>query len=141
MLKNEFEELTDLSMTEEEFNGVNALYMACGDDTDKGEFCKLYMDFEGRLELMHRIEREHQRMKDELEEHKLLLKEADEIRGEVATSVLEISSMSDCDASIRKELERIAFWLVGTKEVIKRKVKRSILLSPTEIEYVIENLK
>ena len=141
MLKNEFEELTGLSMTEEEFNGVNALYMACGDDTDKGEFCKLYMDFEGRLELMHRIEREHQRMKDELEEHKLLLKEADEIRGEVATSVLEISSMSDCDASIRKELERIAFWLVGTKEVIKRKVKRSILLSPTEIEYVIENLK
>lgn len=141
MLKNEFEELTGLSMTEEEFNGVNALYMACGDDTDKGEFCKLYMDFEGRLELMHRIEREHQRMKDELEEHKLLLKEADEIRGDVATGVLEISSMSDCDASIRKELERIAFWLVGTKEVIKRKVKRSILLSPTEIEYVIENLK
>ncbi|MBR0166534.1 MAG: hypothetical protein IJQ13_06625 [Prevotella sp.] len=141
MLKNEFEELTGLSMTEEEFNGVNALYMACGDDTDKGEFCKLYMDFEGRLELMHRIEREHQRMKDELEEHKLLLEEAGEIRGEVATSVLEISSMSDCDASIRKELYRIAFWLVGTKEVIKRKVKRSILLSPTEIEYVIENLK
>ena len=141
MLKNEFEELTGLSMTEEEFNGVNALYMACGDVTDKGEFCKLYMDFEGRLELMHRIEREHQRMKDELEKHELLLKEADEIRGEVATSVLEISSMSDCDASIRKELERIAFWLVGTKEVIKRKVKRRILLSPSEIEYVIENLK
>lgn len=141
MLKKEFEELTGLSMTEEEFNGVNALYMACGDDTDNGEFCKLYMDFEGRLELMHRIEREHQRMKDELEEHKLLLKEADEIRGDVATGVLEISSMSDCDASIRKELERIAFWLVGTKEVIKRKVKRSILLSPSEIEYVIENLK
>lgn len=141
MLKNEFEELTGLSMTEEEFNGVNALYMACGDDTDNGEFFKLYMDFEGRLELMRRIEREHQRMKDELEEHKLLLKEADEIRGEVATSVLEISSMSDCDASIRKELERIAFWLVGTKEVIKRKVKRSILLSPTEIEYVIDNLR
>lgn len=141
MLKNEFEELTGLSMTEEEFNGVNALYMACGDDTDKGEFCKLYMDFEGRLELMHRIEREHQRMKDELEEHKLLLKEAGEIRGDVATAVLEISSMSDCDASIRKELERIAFWLVGTKEVIKRKVKRSILLSPSEIEYVIDNLR
>lgn len=141
MLKNEFEELTGLSMTEEEFNGVNALYMACGDDTDKGEFCKLYMDFEGRLELMHRIEREHQRMKDDREEYKLLLEEAGEIRGEVATSVLEISSMSDCDASIRKELDRIAFWLVGTKEVIKRKVKRSILLSPSEIEYVIDNLR
>ena len=141
MLKNEFEEMTGLSMTEEEFNGVNALYMACGDDTDKGEFCKLYMDFEGRLELMHRIEREHQRMKDDREEYKLLLKEADEIRGDVATGVLEISSMSDCDASIRKELERIAFWLVGTKEVIKRKVKRSILLSPSEIEYVIDNLR
>ena len=38
MLKNEFEERTGLSMTEEEFNGVNALYMACGDDIDKDEF-------------------------------------------------------------------------------------------------------
>ena len=141
MLQKEFEERTNLSITEEEFNGVNALYMACGDGIDKDTFCKLYTSFEGRLELLHRIEREHQQMKDALEEHKLLLKEADEIRSDVATEVLEISSMNECAAPIRKELEKTAYWLVGTKELIKRKVKRSIDLTPNEIEYIVENLK
>lgn len=63
MLKKEFEERTKLSVSEAEFNGINALYMACGEDIDKDEFCKLYMTFDGRLDLMHKIEREHQLLK------------------------------------------------------------------------------
>ncbi|MBR1463476.1 MAG: hypothetical protein IJ604_08925 [Prevotella sp.] len=141
MLQNEFEERTKLSVTTDEFNGINALYIACGDDIDKDVFCKLYLSFEGRLELLHRIEREHQRMKDALDEHKTMLKEADEIRSDVATAVLEISSMEDCCSHIRKELEKTAWWLVGTVEVIKRKVKRGIAFTPVEIEYIVENLK
>lgn len=140
MLRKEFEERTKLSMTEEEFNGVNALYMACGDGIDKDEFCKLYVTMDGRLELLHRIEREHQRMKEALDEQKLLHQEATEIISDAATDVLEISSMEDCPASIRGQLEKTAWWLVGNKEVIKRKVKRSIPLSPDEIEYIIEKL-
>ena len=45
-----------------------------------------------------------------------------------------------CEA-FRKELERTAFWLVGNVEVIKRKVKRGIALTPNEINYITENLK
>ncbi len=141
MLQNEFEERTKLSVTADEFNGINALYMACGDGIDKDVFCKLYMSFEGRLELLHRIEREHQRMKDALDEHKTMLKEADEIRSDVATEILEISSREDCYSQIRKELEKTAWWLVGTVEVIKRKIKRGIALTLVEIEYIAENLK
>ena len=141
MLQNEFEERTKLSVSADEFNGINALYIACGDDIDKDVFCKLYMSFEGRLELLHRIEREHQRMKDALDDHKTMLKEAGEIRNDVATEILEISSMEDCCNHIRKELEKTAWWLVGTVEVIKRKVKRGIALTPNEIEYIAEKLK
>lgn len=141
MLQNEFEERTKLSVTADEFNGINALYMACGDGIDKDVFCKLYMTFDGRLELLHWIEREHQRMKDALDEHETMLKEADEIRSDAATEILEISSMEDCCGHIRKELERTAWWLLGTVEVIKRKVKRGIALTPNEIEYIAENLK
>ena len=141
MLQKEFEERTKLSVSAEEFNGIDALYLACGDDIDKDVFCELYMSFEGRLELMHRIEREHQRMKNALDENVELLKEADEIRSDVATEVLEISSMSDCNAHIRKELEKTVFWLIGTKEVIRRKVKRGIALTENEINYIIEYLQ
>lgn len=141
MLKNEFEERTKLSMTEDEFNGVNALYMACGDDIDKDQFCELYMTMDGRLELMHKIERGYQRLKKSNFENAANLSVCREIISEAANAMLEISSMKECMVPIRKELENRAWWLVGTKEVVKRKVKRGIPLSPNEIEYIIENLK
>lgn len=141
MLQNEFEERTKLSITADEFNGINALYMACGDDIDKDVFCKLYMSFDGRLDLLHRIEREHQRIKDALDEENLLHREATEIVSDAADAMLEISSMENCCSHIRKELEKTAWWLVGTVEVIKRKVKRGIALTPNEVSYIEENLK
>lgn len=144
MLKYEFEELTGLSMTEEEFNGVNALYMACGDDTDKGEFCMLYMDFDGRLELMHRIERERQQTKEALEEHKLLLNEANEIRDEATNHIMEIEkglTEGETFEHSAEALEKLAWWLVGTPEVIKRKVRLGLPLKENEICYITNNLK
>ena len=58
MLQKEFEERTKLSISEAEYAKIDALYLACGDEIDKDVFCKLFMSFEGRLELMHMIERE-----------------------------------------------------------------------------------
>lgn len=141
MLQNEFEERTKLSVTADEFNGINALYIACGDGIDKDVFCKLYMDFDGRLQLLHMIEREHQRMKDALDEHKLLLNEADEIRSEAAESMLEISDMEGVTVPVREALEKKAWWIVGIKEVIKCKAKKLISFSQEEIDYINEHLK
>ena len=120
MLKKEFEERTKLSVSEAEFNGINALYMACGDDIDKDEFCKLYMTFDGRLDLMHKIEREHQRMKDALYEKELLHKEAMEIISDAADAVLEIGNMPEAAENIQVALEGF---------------------SEEEIEYINNNLK
>lgn len=141
MLKKEFEERTKLSVSEAEFNGINALYMACGDDIDKDEFCKLYMTFDGRLDMMHKIEREHQRMKDALYEKELMHKEAMEIISDAADAVLEIGNMPEAAENVQAALERKAWWLVGKKEVIKRKAKMGITFSEEEIEYIINNLK
>lgn len=144
MLKNEFEERTKLSMTEEEFNGVNALYMACGDDIDKEEFCRLYVTFDGRLDLMHRIEREHQRMKEALEEQKLLHQEAMEIISDAADAIIKIEKDlldGESEDHCVRGLDNMAFWLVGKKGTVTRKVKQGILLSDNEIDYVIANLK
>lgn len=144
MLKNEFEERTGLSMTEEEFNGVNALYMACGDNIDKDEFCKLYVTMDGRLELLHRIEREHQRMKEALDEQKLLHQEATEILGDAADAVIKIEKGildGESEEHSVSGLDNLAFWLVGRNGTITRKVKQGILLTGDEVDYVIANLK
>ena len=141
MLQKEFEERTGLSICEAEYAKIDALYLACGDDIDKDEFCKLYMDFDGRLELMHRIEREHQRMKDALYEKELMHKEAMEIISDAADAVLEIGNMPEAAENVQVALERKAWWLVGRSEVIKRKAKMGITFSEEEIEYISQNLK
>lgn len=144
MLRKEFEERTKLSMTEEEFNGVNALYMACGDDIDKDAFCKLYMSFDGRLELLHKIERNYQQAKEEIVEKKLLLDEALEIKNDVADIVVQIEKNllnGESEEFCADRLNNLAFWLVGKKGVITRKVKQNIPLTSDETDYVIGNLK
>ena len=150
MLQNEFEERTKLSITAYEFNGINALYMACGDGIDKDVFCKLYMSFEGRLELLHMIEREHQRMKDALDEHKLLLKECREIVSDAADAMLEIENglldgetveHTTREVFAAELLDRKAWWLVGPKEVVLRKIKIGMTLTEKDLNYISENLK
>lgn len=150
MLKKEFEARTNLSMTVEEFNGVNALYMACGDGIDKDKFCKLYVTMDGRLELLHRIEREHQRVKEALFDKEMLHQEAMEIISDAADAVLEIGKdlldgqtveHTDREVFAARQLEKKAWWLVGKKEVIKRKAKMGMSFSEEEIDYINDNLK
>ena len=42
MTQKEFEERTGISMTPDDFNTVHDIYMACGDEMDKNEFCALW---------------------------------------------------------------------------------------------------
>lgn len=144
MLQKEFEERTKLCMTEEEFNGVNALYMACGDDIDKDVFCKLYISFDGRLELLHKIERNYQQAKEEIVEKNLLLDEAKEIRDDTADTVIQIEKdvlNGESEEYCAGRLNNLAFWLVGKRGAITRKVKQNIQLTSDEVDYVIGNLK
>lgn len=144
MLRNEFEERTKLSMTDEEFNGVNALYMACGDNIDKDVFCKLYMTYEGRLELLHMIERECQRMKNSLEEEKTLRLDALEIVSDAADAMLEILKGIYNGETIEHAAEKLdgkAWWLIGGKEIVLRKIRIGSPLSVRDLDYISNNLK
>ena len=149
MLQKEFEERTKVSISKAEYAKIDALYLACGDDIDKDVFCKLYMDFDGRLELMHRIERENQRMKETLNEKDLLHKEAMEIISDAADAILEIQKgLLDCEeespcrcSRAVEQLDDKAFWLIGRGEAIKRKAKMRIEFSEEDIEYISNNLK
>ena len=144
MLQKEFEERTKLSISEAEYAKIDALYLACGDDIDKDVFCKLYMDFDGRLQLMHRIERENQRMEEALHEKELLHKEAMEIISDAADAMLEIETMlptGEPAGTVAAELEKKAWWLVGKCEVIKRKAKMRIKFTEEDLDYINNNLK
>lgn len=58
MTQKEFEDRTGMKVNANEFDRVHDIYMACGDDVDKDEFCKLYRSGSGRLELLHRVTEE-----------------------------------------------------------------------------------
>jgi len=133
MLQKEFEDRTKLRMSSDEFNGVNALYMACGDDIDKDEFCKMYMSFEGRVELIHRIER----IQTEL---RLMLHECREMLSDAADGMLQIGDEL-CTGRAQQALDEKAAWLVGRKEVVRRKAAHEYAFSKEDLEYINNNLK
>ena len=150
MTQKEFEERTKLNVSQAEYAKIDALYLACGDDIDKDVFCKMYMDFDGRLELMHRIERELQRKKDALHESDLLLKECREIVSDAADAMLEVEQglldgekgeHTTRETFAASLLDRKAWWLVGAKEVVLRKIKKGITLNERDMNYISENLK
>jgi hypothetical protein len=54
MTKNEFTELTGISVTDEQFETINNMYMAAGDDFDKQRFCDDWKQ-NGESTLMYRF--------------------------------------------------------------------------------------
>lgn len=143
MLQKEFEERTKLNLSESEYAQVDALYLACGDDIDKDVFCKLYMDFDGRLELLHRIEREHQRVREKLEEQLLAADKGRSLLCDIADSLLDIESMlpaGEPAGTVAAEIEKKVWWLVGERGLVERKLKRGMKLSGGDVEYIINHL-
>ncbi|MBR1839379.1 MAG: hypothetical protein IJ782_02145 [Prevotella sp.] len=144
MLQNEFEERTKLSVTAEEYVKIDALYMACG-DIDKNEFCEKYMTFEGRLDLMHMIERElnhkHQmyhRLKEEMAE---AVEEEELHKMEMADFLLAEAAfhMSGCQTA--KRLREKAVDIVGEATVVRMKLEHGYDLFQEDKEYIKRNLR
>ena len=144
MLQKEFEERTNISVTADEYVGIDALYMACG-DIDKDEFCKKYMTFEGRLELMHLIEREqnhkHQmyiRLKREINE---MLEEEELHKQEMADFLLAEAAFHMCGSLTAKRLHEKAVELIGAAAVVRMKLEHGYELFPEDKEYIKINLR
>lgn len=143
MLQKEFEERTGRSVSEQEFVEINAMYELAGDDIDKDVFCREWLKA-GKSPLVQGLFDTAYHRNQELNEHKLLLKECRELVSDAADAMLEIEKMvtdGEPSGTVAAELERKAWWLVGQKEVVLRKLKLGVRLSDNDMKYISDNLK
>lgn len=150
MLKKEFEERIGRSVSKEEYVEANAMYMAAG-DIDKDEFFREWKRI-GESPLVAGLFGSAYNLGKEVQELKLMHQESTEIISDAADFYLEnagaVLALAEEAEDYRPALEIIAskltekaWWLVGEKEVVKRKAKLGIRFSATEVEYIINNLK
>jgi len=140
MLQKEFEERTKLSISSAEYAKIDALYLACGDGIDKDVFCKLYMSFEGRLELLHMIEREKHMSDMGWNAATRQIKSMDE---ESEAKRLEVAEFMLRKAAEHKDSECYngAVALVGMRRVVMLKLRHKFPLCELDMEYINNNLK
>ena len=155
MLQKEFEERIGRSVTQEEYVEANAMYMAAG-EMDKDAFCREWMQF-GQSKLVQGLFQTAYRMNQAHQEDTLIINETREILSDAADGMLEIADVllqgsdvlldgetvehktPECYAV--KELTRKAWWLVGQKEVTRRRVQKGYRLDDKDRETIINNLK
>ena len=128
MLKQEFEDRTNLQVNEEEFNAINAIYMACTNEMDKDAFCADYKkhsdsvivtDLTKRVETLRRVVNYHDRREDEMEDY-----------------LIDLAHDLD-EPSIDRKAEEM--W--GLYAVITRKIDKGYTLDSVQLEYIKNNLK
>lgn len=146
MLQKEFEERIGRSVTEQEYLEANAMYMVAG-DIDKDTFCREWLKIGSSALVKGLFETAYQKRK-KVQELELLHKETVEIYSDAADAMLEIEQgLLDGEEHTAREvfaaelLDRKACWLVGSKEVVLRKIKMGMDLSERDKNYIKEYLK
>lgn len=133
MTQKEFEIRTGLTVSADEYAGIEAVYMAAG-EMDKDVFCaewkkiggsRLVMDLFGEV---MRQRGEIERLKGEEQESRKLLSEA-------AEYLIEKSSERD-DIGMRREACR----LIGEREVVMYKLNYDQMLCDEDIVWIREQL-
>ena len=142
MLQKEFEDRIGRSVTEQEYVEANAMYMAAG-DIDKDTFCREWLKIGSSALVKGLFETAYQKGK-KVQELELLHKEAVEICSDAADAMLEIEQGILNGKTVEhttNELEKKAWWLVGAKEVVLRKIKMGMALTEKDKNYINEHLK
>ena len=142
MLQKEFEERIGRSVTEQEYLEANAMYENAG-DMDKDEFCREWLKI-GSSALVKCLAEKTYQLQKALNEQKLLHKEAIEIVSDAADAMLEIEADILNGKTVEhtlEQLERKAWWLVGAKEVVLRKIRMGMALTEKDKNYINEHLK
>ena len=141
MLQKEFEERIGRSVTQEEYVEANAMYMAAG-EMDKDEFCREWMQF-GQSRLVQCLYNTAYNLNKALQEQKLMTNECQEMLSDAADAMLEIADgLLDGETTehTTQELNMKAWWLVGQKEVTRRKVQNGYRLDDKDRDTIIKNL-
>ena len=138
MLQKEFGDRIGRKVTTEEYVEANAVYMMAG-ELDKDEFCREWLKI-GSSKLVQCLFETAHRLDQDLQEQKLMVNECQEMISDAADAMLEIGDAIS-STKVREELEKKAVWLVGRKEVVKRKAAHEYILSKEDLEYITNNLK
>jgi hypothetical protein len=141
MLQKEFEERIGRSVSEQEYVEANAMYMAAG-DIDKDTFCREWKQI-GESPLVKGLFDTAYNLNQALQEHKLMLNECREMLSDAADGILEIcNGLLDGETveHTTQELTKKAWWLVGQKEVTKRRIQNGYQLDDKDRETIINNL-
>lgn len=142
MLQKEFEERIGRSVTEHEYLEANAMYENAG-DMDKDEFCREWLKI-GNSRLVKCLAEKTYQQHKALQEKELLLKESKLIWSDAADAMLEIEQgilNGETTEHITELLDLKAWWLVGAKELVLRKIKMGMDLSKNDKNYINEHLK
>lgn len=141
MLQKEFEERIGRSVTEQEYLEANAMYENAG-DMDKDEFCREWLKI-GSCRLVKCLAEKTYQLGKALSDQKLLHQEATEIISDAADAMLEIEKVvlnGRTTEKITELIDRQAFWLIGAKEVVLRKIKMDMDLSEMDKNYINRHL-
>lgn len=137
MLQKEFEDRVGRKVTTEEYVEANAVYMMAG-ELDKDEFCRDWLKI-GSSKLVQCLFEKAHSLDQDLQEHKLMVNECQEMISDTADAMLEIG-YTIVPSKVREELDKKAVWLVGRKEVVKRKAAHDYIFSNEDLEYITNNL-
>lgn len=139
MTQKEFETKTNINLSADDFETVHDIYMACGDDMDKDEFCTLW---KGKkfLELLNRVTYEK---KITEQAYDMAMNKIQKIQDERMAQNMEHAEFLLGKAEAYKDTDfyNEAVKLIGEKEVIVIKLRMGLPMWEEDTEYIKNNLK
>lgn len=133
MTQKEFEIRTGLTVSADEYAGIEAVYMAAG-EMDKDVFCAEWKKI-GGSRLVMELFGEVMRQRGEIERLKGDEQESRKLLGEAAEYLIEKSSERD-----DKGMRRQACRLIGEREVVMYKLNYDQMLCDEDIVWIKEQL-
>lgn len=133
MTQKEFENRTGLTVSADEYAGIEAVYMAAG-EMDKDVFCAEWKKI-GGSRLVMELFGEVMRQRGEIERLKGDEQESRKLLGEAAEYLIEKSSERD-DIGMRRQACR----LIGEREVVMYKLNYDQALCDEDIVWIREQL-
>ena len=139
MTQKEFEDRTKLSVTADEFDAIDDMYMACGDNIDKDKFCSLYMTKEGRLTLMAEMAKQRKKADEALRIAKNEVRQAEEDMLKFQSGLADWLT-EQAEKWAATDLRDKAIQILGAREYLRRKIKRGYNLWDVDKELLTELL-
>ena len=139
MTQKEFEDRTKLSVTADEFDAIDDMYMACGDNIDKDKFCSLYMTKDGRLTLMAEMAKQRKKADEALRVAKNEVRQAEEDMLKFQSGLADWLT-EQAEKWAATDLRDKAIQILGAREYLRRKIKRGYNLWDVDKELLTELL-